>query len=430
MKILVIGSNGREHALAKKYSESEKTDIVFIAPGNGLTDYKTKKIKNVPIPMGDIDALVKFAKKEKINLVDVAQDDCLSKGYVDRFQKENIVVFGPTKKAAEIEWNKDWARKFMLKYNLPIPNFQVFSDTKSAISFVEKEKKSLLYIKASGLAFGKGVIRAENFQQARDAIYQMKSFGDSGRTFLIEEGLVGEEFSLFVICDGKNYVLAQPAQDHKTIYNNGVGPNTGGIGCIAPTNAITNILLKEIEKTIIKPFLLGMEKENRAYFGILYLGGIVTKAGIKIIEFNARWGDPEAEVILPAITSDYLSLVTSVIEKKLHTMKVSFDNKTRIAITACANGYPVDYSNVKGKEVFGINEIMSLPNVKIFGSGIKRVGNKFFVTGGRVLHIVGEGKNIKEARRKAYEAMSLLFIEGNNLHYRTDIGFKDLERSL
>lgn len=439
MKVLVIGSNGREHALAVKYSESKKTDIVFIAPGNGLTDYETKKIKNLEIPMTDLNKLVEFAKKEKIDIVDVAQDDCLAKGYVDRFKKENIAVFGPTKKASEIEWSKDWARHFMLKYHIPIPNFQVFSNVKTAISFAKKVNNYPIFIKASGLALGKGVIRAENITEAYDAILQMKSYGKSGETFLIEEGLVGEEFSLFVICDGKNYVITKAAQDHKTIYNNNTGPNTGGIGSVAPTNAITNSILKQIEKTIIKPFLRNMRKENRSYSGILYLGGILTHSSlrssgqakaVKIIEFNARWGDPEAEVILPGITSDYPNLAISVIEQKLHTAKITFDDKIRVAVTACASGYPNDYSNTKGKEIFGIDDIIKLPNIKIFGSGIKRVGAKFFVTGGRILHIVGTGKNIKDARRKVYEAFSLLYIEGNNLHYRTDIGFKDLERIL
>ncbi|MDO8583508.1 MAG: phosphoribosylamine--glycine ligase [bacterium] len=430
MKILVIGSNGREHALATKYSESKKADVVFIAPGNGLTDYKTEKIINVQIAMTDLDALIKFSKKEKIDLVDIAQDDCLAKGYVDRFQKENIAVFGPTKMASEIEWSKDWARKFMLKYHLPIPEFQVFSNAKIAINSIKKKGNSILFIKASGLALGKGVIKAENFREAREAILQMKSFGLSGKTFLIEEGLIGEEFSLFVICDGKNYVISQAAQDHKTIYNNNVGLNTGGIGSVAPTNAITNTLLKKIEKIIIKPFLLGMEKENRTYSGILYVGGILTKRGIKIIEFNARWGDPEAEVILPGITSDYVDIARSVINQKLNTIKVIFDNKIRVAVTACANGYPTDYSSVKGKEIFGIQDIIALPHIKIFGSGIKRVETKFFVNGGRVLHVVGSGKNIKEARQRTYDALSLLYIQGNNLHYRTDIGFRDLERTL
>lgn len=430
MKVLVIGSNGREHALAAKYSESKETDIVFIAPGNGLTDYKTKKIKNVEILMADIDELVKFSKKEKIDLVDVAQDDCLAKGYVDRFKKENIAVFGPTKKASEIEWNKEYARNFMKKYNLPTPKFESFSDRKKAIEYVKNLPEEILYIKASGLALGKGAIRAGNKKEAIDAIELMKTFGQAGLIFLVEECMTGEEFSLFVICDGKNYVIAQAAQDHKTIYNNNVGPNTGGIGSVAPTNVITNSILKQIEKIIIKPFLRNMKKENRSYAGILYLGGILTKNGIKIIEFNARWGDPEAEVILPSITSDYLNLAISVIEQKLHTAKITFDDKIRVAVTACASGYPNDYSNTKGKEIFGIADIIRLPDIKIFGSGIKRIGTKFFVQGGRVLHVVGKGKNIKEARRKTYEALSLLYIEGNNLHYRTDIGFRDLERTL
>jgi len=430
MKVLVIGSNGREHALAVKYSESKKTDVIFIAPGNGLTDYKTKKIKNIKIAMTDLDALVRFSKKEKVDLVDVAQDDCLAKGYVDRFQKENIAVFGPTKKAAEIEWSKDWARKFMLKYHMPIPHFQAFSNMQNAISFIKKINTYPVYVKASGLALGKGVIRAKNPKEAYDAILQMKSFGKSSETFLIEEGLIGEEFSLFVICDGKNYIITKAAQDHKTIYNNNTGPNTGGIGSVAPTNAITKSTLKKIEKTIIKPFIAGMEKANRAYAGILYLGGILTKQAVKIIEFNARWGDPEAEVILPSITSDYVSLAISVIEQKLILTKITFDNKIRIAVTACAHGYPIDYANIKGKEIFGVIDAIALPDITVFGSGIKRVGTKFFVNGGRVLHVVGVGKSVKEARRKAYEAIALLYIEGNNLHYRTDIGFRDLERVL
>lgn len=430
MKVLVIGSNGREHALAVKYSESKKTDVIFIAPGNGLTDYKTKKIKNIEIAMTDIDALVRFSKKEKVDLVDVAQDDCLAKGYVDRFKKENIAVFGPTKKAAKIEWSKDWARKFMLKYHMPIPHFQAFSNIQNAISFIKKINAYPVYVKASGLALGKGVIRAENPKETHDAILQMKSFGKSGETFLIEEELIGEEFSLFMICDGKDYVITKAAQDHKTIYNNNTGPNTGGIGSVAPTNAITNSALKKIEKTIIKPFISAMEKENRAYAGILYLGGILTKQNVKIIEFNARWGDPEAEVILPSITSDYVNLAISVIEQKLYATRVTFDNKIRIAVTACARGYPIDYANIKGKEIFGVIDAANLSGITIFGSGIKRVGTKFFVNGGRVLHVVGEGKNVKEARRKAYEALALLYIEGNNLHYRTDIGFADLERVL
>lgn len=428
MKILVIGSNGREHALAVKYSESKKVKTVFIAPGNGLSDYKTNKIKNIDIPMSDLKSLIAFSKKEKVDLVDVAQDDCLAAGYVDAFQKEGLVAFGPSQKASEVEWSKDWSRWFMQKYKLPTPGYKSFSNVKDAFVYVSKQKEQLLFIKASGLALGKGVIRAETKKEALLAIEQMSSFGKAGETFLIEEGLIGEEFSLFVICDGKNYVVAKAAQDHKTIYEHDKGPNTGGIGSVAPTNAVSLGMISQIEKIIIKPFLSGMKKEGRIYSGILYIGGMITKKGIRIIEFNSRWGDPEAEVILPSIRSDYLQLALSVVDQKLQKKQVSFDKKVRVVVTACAEGYPIDYAKAKGKEIFGIDKVLKLPGISIYGSGIKRTGKRFFVNGGRILHVVAEDASIEEARKKAYAAMSQLFIEGNNLHYRTDIGWRDVER--
>lgn len=428
MKIFVIGSNGREHALAVKYAESKKVKIVFIAPGNGLTDYKSTKIKNIDIQMHDLPALITFAKTQKVDLVDVAQDDCLAQGYVDAFQEEKISVFGPTKNSAQIEWSKEWARKFMAKYKLPAPKNKTFNSVARAQAYIKKNPESLMFVKASGLAFGKGVIRAENKKQALAAILEMKKFGKAGETFLIEEGLVGEEFSLFVICDGNNYVVTRAAQDHKTVYAHDMGPNTGGVGSVAPTNAVTASMIQSVEKQIVKPFLLGMKKEGRPYSGILYVGGMITGKGIKIIEFNARWGDPESEAILPGIRSDYLDVVFAVINKKLNKLEVKLDRKVRVALTACAQGYPVDYSAVKGKEIFGIDTVFKLPHIQIFGSGIKRVRNRFYVNGGRVFHIVAFGKDIIEARKNAYFAMSCIFIEGNNLHYRTDIGWRDVER--
>lgn len=428
MKVLVIGSNGREHALAAKYSQSKKTDVIFIAPGNGLTNYKTKKIKNIEIAMIDLDALVRFSKREKVDLVDVAQDDCLAKGYVDRFKRENIAVFGPTKKAAEIEWSKDWARKFMLKYHMPIPHFQTFSDMQNAISFIKKIDAYPVYVKASGLALGKGAIRAETKEQSIYAIDTMSQFGKAGETFLIEECLIGEEFSLFTICDGKSYQILSWAQDHKTVSENGQGPNTGGMGSVAPSGVLNKKILNDIEKKIIKPLMQGMQNERRPYSGILYLGGMVTKDGIKIIEFNARWGDPEAEVIIPSIKIDYLKIVNAVINKKLTNLTINFDKKVRLSIAGCSRGYPNDYSKTKRKEVFGLLEAMKLPGISIYGAGIKRKNNRFFANGGRVFHLVAEGKTIVQARARAYGAMSLIAIEDNNLHYRNDIGWKDMER--
>lgn len=435
MNILVIGQNGREHALAESYAKSPKVKKVIMTPGNGLTDFKnpknvfSSKIKNYPeVGMMDFDEIVKVCKKESIDLVDVGQDDIIAAGYVDKFEKLGITAFGPTQKASQLEWDKKWARDFMVKYKLPIPNFESFTDKQKAIEYINSQPEQLLFIKASGLAFGKGVIRAENRKEAVEAVNQMSGFGKSGETFLIEEALIGEEFSLFAICDGENFQIAKTAQDHKRIFDGDKGPNTGGVGSVAPTGAISREEIKEIEDKIIKPTLNGMKEEGRPYKGILYLGGMKTKDGVKIIEFNCRWGDPEAEVILPSIITDYLEVVQRVLSQNLGNLKIQFDNKVRVSVAGCSKGYPEDYSQVKGKEVLGLDDVINIPEVLIFGSGIKKEGDKFLANGGRVFYIVGEGKDIMEAREKAYKAMKLINIEGNNLHYRTDIGYRDVER--
>lgn len=435
MNILVIGQNGREHALAVSYARSKNVNKVVMTPGNGLTDFRnpkivfSSKIKNYPeAGMMDFEGIVKLCKKEKIDLVDVGQDDIIAAGYVDKFTKLGIKAFGPTQKASQLEWDKKWSRDFMVKYQLPIPKFESFNNRQKAIKYINSLPEQLLFIKAAGLALGKGVIRAENKKQAIEAVNQMSSFGKAGETFLIEEALIGEEFSLFAICDNEDFVITKTAQDHKRIFNGDKGPNTGGVGSVAPTGAINNSIIRIIESKIIKPTLQGMKKEGRPYKGILYLGGMKTDDGVKIIEFNCRWGDPEAEVILPSITSDYLDLAQAVINGKLNKTKVVFDKKVRVSVAGCAKGYPDNYSAVRGKEIFGIKEAMRVSGVLIFGSGIKKEGNKFVAAGGRVFYVVGEGKDIKEAREKAYKAISLINIEGNNLHYRKDIGWRDVER--
>jgi phosphoribosylamine--glycine ligase len=278
------------------------------------------------------------------------------------------------------------------------------------------------------LALGKGAIRAENKKEAIAAIESMENFGKAGETFLIEQCMVGEEFSLFAICDGKSYQIVGCAQDHKTVYNYDIGPNTGGMGCVANPMVVTSQVLKEVDKTILKPFMQGMKKEGRPYSGILYLGAMVTKNGIEIVEFNSRWGDPEAEVLIPSIKTDYLTIVEAVLNQKLDSVKIQRDNLSRISVAGCSLGYPVDYSNVKGKVISGLEKVVTLPGVKVFGAGIAKKGSKFVAHGGRVFHIVGEGKTLLDARNKAYGAISMVNIEGDNLHYRTDIGWRDLER--
>lgn len=446
MQILIIGSGGREHALANAYSKSKKVKKVLVAPGNDFMTFQNEKIETFSeIKSTDFEGILNLAKKEKVDLVDVAQDDPLALGFVNRLEQKGIVAFGPTQKAAEIEWSKDWARNFMQKYNLPIPGFKVFNNPKKAIQYVNNfyenhfrqstsevyEKKPALYIKASGLALGKGALRAENKQKAIAAILTMKQFGAAGQIFLVEECLTGEEFSLFAICDGNNYKIISFAQDHKTVYNCDLGPNTGGMGCISPIKLITLSIQKTIEQKILKPFMQGMQKEERPYKGILYLGGIINNLPdggvLKIIEFNARWGDPEAQVILPGIKNDYLNVVLSTM-KQYSNETIILDQKVRVSIAGCSRGYPVDYSMVKGKEIFGLEKAMELPGITIYGAGIVRKDYRFFANGGRVFHLVAEGKDIIDARKKAYQAMSAIFIEGNNLHYRTDVGWRDVER--
>lgn len=429
MNILVIGQNGREHALASAYAKSDKVKKVIMTPGNGLTDFKNPKIRNYPdVGMMDFDKIVEVAKKEEIDLIDVGQDDIIAAGYVDKFKDLGFVAFGPTQKASQLEWDKKYARDFMVKYKLPIPKFKSFTDKEKAIEYINSGSGQLLFIKAAGLAFGKGVIRAENKVEAIQAVHDMSKFGKSGETFLIEQALIGEEFSLFAICDGEDFVIAKTAQDHKRIDDGDKGPNTGGIGSVAPTGVLSEEEIYEVAEKIISCTLLGMINEGRPYSGILYLGGMKTADGVKIVEFNCRWGDPEAEVILPSIQTDYLKLTKAVIDKKLKDTSVEFDNKVRVSVAGCSKGYPGDYSAVKGKEIYGLTKAMKLPGVLVFGSGIKREEDRFYANGGRVFYVVGEGSDIKEAREKAYNAMKLISIEGDNLHYRNDIGWRDLER--
>lgn len=430
MKILIIGSGGREHALAVAYAKSHRVKKVYVAPGNDFMEESSNKIQLLPtIGVFDAKKIISAVKKYNVDFVDVAQDDPIAAGLVDLLAEEGIPAFGPTKKESELEWNKTWAREFMKRHNLPIPEFNEFNDEKKAISFIKSHPEQLWYVKASGLAGGKGAIRAETKDQAVEAILQMKSFGKSGKHFLIEEGMLGEEFSLFALCDGSSYAIIGIAQDHKTAYNCDLGPNTGGMGCVSPSTLLSKQDLIKIKKQILNPLIHGMRDEDRPYTGILYLGGIVTNQGIKIIEFNARWGDPEAQVILSSLTSDYVDLIQAVMMQELRVTTLKKDNLVRISIAGCAKGYPNDYSGAKGKIINGLNEAMKIPGITIYGSGMKKIGKSYVVNGGRIFHLVAEGKDINQARERAYAAMSKIFVEGNNLHYRTDIGWRELERT-
>lgn len=432
--VLVIDAGGRGSALVDAYAKSHHVSRILAIPGNDLMLKSTqKKVKIFPhLTTTSIQEIVKICKVEKVNLVDVAHDNAIEAGLVDTLIHEAIPAVGPTKLAGQIEWDKAWARRFMEKYNIPHPKFKVCTSQKEGTDFIKKQNEGIWFVKASGLAEGKGVLPAKDNSDALVQIRQIKKFGNAGKTFLIEQALVGEEFSLFAITDGKDYQIIGVAQDYKRLYNNDTGPNTGGMGCTSPPLILTQQMLHAIKKTILDKTITGLLNDGRLYKGILYLGGMVVqengKQKVYVIEFNSRWGDPEAQVILPGLKSDLYELSQAVLENKIRHAKISRDRKTRIVVSAASRGYPQNYSSVKGKQIFGIENVRKLENIKIYGAGVKMENGKAKASGGRLFHIVGEGKNIIEARKKAYEAMSYMYVEGNNLHYRTDIGWRDIER--
>jgi len=412
--ILVIDGGGRGAVLVDKYSQSSHVIKILAIPGNDLMLANQKPVKIFPqIKTTNIKSIIKIAKDQKVNFVDVAQDDAVASGLVDALQKEGINVFGPARAAGQIEWDKAWARNFMKKFKIPSPEFEICKSQKEGINFIKKQKDAEWFIKASGLAAGKGALYAKNNRQAIEKIHQMKDFGKAGQTYLIEKSLRGEEFSSFAIVDGKNFIIVGHAQDHKPVFDGNLGPNTDRI----------------FAKTV-----KGLVSAGRPYRGILYLGGMITDKGLPagrqvyVIEFNARWGDPEAQVIVPALQNDFYELANQVLDGKIKKIKIKKDKLYRVVVTAASKGYPGDYSKVIGKKIIGLEKILRLKKVKVFGAGVKRSNNQYLVGGGRLFYVVGEGKNVAQARKIAYNAFSLVNVEGDNLHFRTDIGYRDLER--
>lgn len=423
--VLVIDGGGRGSALVAKYLESKLVGKVLAAPGNDLM-LTNKNVKIFPdIKTTDTKKILNVCIKNKVDLVDVAQDDAVAAGVTDILIKNKYKVFGPTKAAGQIEWDKSWSKNFMIKNNIPTAKFQVFKSEKTGIEFIKKQKKSKWYVKASGLAAGKGAIFAADNEEVINAINQMKNFGKSGETFIIEEFLEGEEFSSFAAVNGNNFIILGHAQDHKTVYDGNVGPNTGGMGCSSPPLVITKQIEKQIN-AIFRKTVVGLVKLKRPYLGILYLGGIIDlKNKINVIEFNARWGDPEAQVILPSIKSDYFSLVSVILDGK--KPKLIKDRRYRIIVAAAAKGYPAAYGKIIGKEINGLDKLIK-SKMKIYGGGVKIQGDKYLVSGGRIFYVLGEGRNVAEAQEKVYNSLSLVSIAGGNLHYRKDIGYRDLKR--
>lgn len=427
--ILITDGGGRGAVLVDKYGQSEWVDKILVVPGNDLMQINTKK-KVVTFPdlkTTSVSEIVEICKKEKVDLVDVAQENAIEVGLVDELTKNDIAVVDPKREDGRLEWDKAWARDFMERFDIPHPKYKVFSSQKAGVNFVYKQKNETWFVKAAGLAEGKGAIPARNKDEAIAAIVTMSKFGSSGKIFLLEEWLEGEEFSAFALCDGINFQIVGFAQDHKRVNNFDKGPNTGGMGCVS-NPLIINTNIKNQIADIFQKTVQGLKKESYPYKGVLYLGGMVVKGKVYVIEFNVRWGDPEAEVILPSIKNDLYEVGIAIVSGRINKLRIQVDKKVRVVVAGTAKGYPVDYSAVKGKRIFGIDKAREIPGVKIYGAGIKKVNGQYIVSGGRVFYTVGSGKNVLEAREIAYKAMALVSIEGNNLHYRTDIGWRDLER--
>ena len=425
MKILVIGSGGREHALCWKIAQSPKCDKLYCAPGNGGI---SEIAELVDIKSDDIEGLLKFAKEKKVDLTVVGPESPLVAGIVDRFEKENLRIFGPKKDCALIEGSKVFSKELMKRLNVPTADFRVFTSSDEALKYLE-EKKSPVVVKADGLCAGKGVVVCNTISKAKEAVNDMmvkKIFGTAAAKVIIEDCLVGEEASIIVIADGENVACLASSQDHKRIFDGDKGPNTGGMGAYSPAPVVTENLLREVMDKVIKPVIKGLAKEGSPYKGALYAGIMVTKDGPRVLEFNARFGDPETQAILPRMKSDLVEAMEKAIDGKLAGYNLQWDERPCVSVVMASGGYPGDYE--KGVEIKGVEFARALKGVVVFHAGttqgrrLSDGGNTFITSGGRVLNVTALGNDIKDAINNCYNAVQN--INFNGMHYRRDIGFR------
>ncbi|HFI0038078.1 TPA: phosphoribosylamine--glycine ligase [Streptococcus suis] len=417
MKLLVVGSGGREHAIAKKLLESDQVEQVFVAPGNdGMT---LDGIDLVNIGISEHSALINFAKENDIAWTFVGPDDALAAGIVDDFEQAGLKAFGPSRLAAELEWSKDFAKQIMVKYGIPTAAFGTFSNFEEAKTYIE-EQGAPIVVKADGLALGKGVVVAETVEQAVEAAREMlldNKFGDSGARVVIEEFLAGEEFSLFALVNGDQFYILPTAQDHKRAFDGDQGPNTGGMGAYAPVPHLPQSVVDTAVANIVKPILDGMIAEGRSYLGVLYAGLILTDQGPKVIEFNARFGDPETQIILPRLTSDFAQNIDDILHKR-PTKLTWLDSGMTLGVVVASNGYPLDYE--KGVDLPAKTE----GDITTYYAGARFAENSraLLSNGGRVYMLVTTADTVQEAQEKIYSELKNQDTTG--LFYRTDIGSK------
>ena len=417
MRVLVIGSGGREHALAWKIAQSPLVKKVFCAPGNAGT---VNVAENIDIPSDNIDALLQFATVTGIGLTIVGPEQPLVKGLVDSFEESGLRVFGPSQRAAEIEGSKVFCKDLMKKYGIPTARYESF-DSPDQVKLFTKEDEPVV-VKASGLAAGKGVILCSNAEEARSAvqsIMQEKAFGNAGDQVVVEEFLTGQEVSLLVFTDGKTVLPLDSAQDHKAAFDGDKGPNTGGMGAYSPALVFTEELKQQVIDEIMIPTVRAMAKEGRYYRGILYAGLMLTESGPKVLEFNARFGDPETQPIMMRIKNDIVPIFEACIDGTLAKQSLQWRQEPTICVVMAAKGYPSSYE--KGKEISGLNSDENR-QVVVFHAGTKLENGKVLTNGGRVLGVTALGSDINQAIKNAYSAVDKIKWDG--IHYRKDIGNK------
>lgn len=423
MKVLVVGSGGREHAVIRALSKNKSIDEIVCAPGNGgIASLATC----VNITATDVDGMVDYAKNNGVDFCVVTPDDPLALGMVDAMEAAGIPSFGPNKKAAQIEASKVFAKGLMKKYGIPTAAYEVFTDPADVLAWLQKRNTWPAVIKADGLALGKGVLIAQNEEEAKAAVRELmvdKKFGASGNEVVVEEFMEGPEVSVLSFTDGHVIVPMVSSMDHKRVDDGDKGLNTGGMGTIAPSPVYTPEIAKECMEKIFVPTMHAMNKEGRTFKGVLYFGLMLTKDGPKVVEYNCRFGDPETQVVLPLLKSDLFTIMRAVHDEKLADLDIEWSDEAAACIMEASGGYPESYK--KGYEIHGLDENGQHPGVYVYHSGTKKENGKFYTNGGRVLGIMATGSDLKEALAKAYAAVDEIGFE--NMHYRHDIGRKVLK---
>lgn len=419
MKVLVIGGGGREHTIVWKLSQSPKVDKIYCAPGNGGI---AELAECVDISVMDFDKLTAFAKEKEVDLTVVAPDDPLAAGAVDAFEAAGLRAFGPNKAAAIIEGSKAFSKELMKKYGIPTAGYEIFDNSREAIDYIRNQNQFPVVVKADGLALGKGVIIAQSFQEAENAVHEImddKVFGAAGGKVVIEEFLTGPEISVLAFTDGKTLKPMVSAQDHKRAFDNDEGPNTGGMGTFSPSRIYTDELAQECMENIFLPTMHAMNAEGRTFKGVLYFGLMKTPQGVKVIEYNCRFGDPETQVVLPRLKTDLFDIFNAVIDEKLDTLSIEWEDNAAVCVVLASGGYPKQYA--KGYPIDGIKQAESL-GAMVFHAGTVYQNGAFRTAGGRVLGVTATGCNLDDAIAQAYRFVDM--ISFRDMHFRRDIGIK------